>query len=346
MYLQRNTEQEFTINLGDIEFEFGKLGINEITHPIKFSHSTMHNISTDWPSPYFAGRVIDGVPEGGRGTVSGNHGTSGSGGFPTANSINTSIKINDEEVISDGNKKTFDKAEMTTVNHVTLLQNINRDTGKRDGVDFIETVHYVFEKNHMNITVELEAVNDFFIDWYLGLQLTRNGWNHDAYFNQDLAQTELYIQNEELLNSGTKAESPDMQRVTMRNEYGDTVHIRMDKDYGIGYSKIRNDDPIAYLRENNQKFYFHLVKNGNRLIVPKGEKVSYRGSYIFGKNKAVNATNVTYFTEKGIKKAYVDFKTLATENINFTSVEESFNCTLGTNTITSIEPNAYAKVIL
>ena len=65
-----------------------------------------------------------------------------------------------------------------------------------------------------------------------------------------------------------------MQRVTMRNEHGDAIHIRTDKDYGIGYSKIRDNDPIAYLRENNQKFYFHLVKNGNQLIVPKGEKVS------------------------------------------------------------------------
>lgn len=327
-------------------FDFGKLGINQITHPVGFTHSTENGIATDWPSPYFAGRVINGEPENAKGAVSGNHGTSGGGGFATANSVSTSLTLGGQEVTADGTRRRFEKAEMTTINQVTLLQNINQDTGERNGVDFIETVHYVFENNHMNITVELEAVNDFYIHWYFGLQSTRRGFDYEAYFNHDLAQTELYIQNEELLNSGTKAESPDMQRVTMRNEYGDAIHIRMDKDYGIGYSKIRDDDPIAYLRENNQKFYFHLVKNGNQLIVPKGEKVSYRGSYIFGKNKAVNATNVTYFTENGIKKAYVDFKVIATENINYTSVEESFNCVFDKNVITSTTNNAYAKVVI
>lgn len=235
---------------------------------------------------------------------------------------------------------------MTTVNHVTLLRNINLETGERSGIDFIETVYYEFERNHIRITVELEALNDFYIDWYMGLQLTRHGWNYDAYFNHDLAKTKLYIQNEEILNSGTKAESPNMKRVTMRNEQGDAIHIYTDKEYGVGYSKIRDDDVIAYLRENNQKFYFHLVKSGNQLIVPKGTKVKYRGGYIFGKNKAVNATNLTYFTEDGIKKAFVDFKTTATEPVDFTSVEESFNCTFGTNTVTSIVDNAYAKLIL
>lgn len=88
------------------------------------------------------------------------------------------------------------------------------------------------------------------------------------------------------------------------------------------------------------------MKPCNTLIIPKGTKVSYRGGYIFGKNKAVNATSVTYFTENGVAKAYVDFKVIATENISYTSVEESFNCTFDTNTITSTEPNAYAKVLV
>ncbi|PAE27920.1 hypothetical protein CHI07_17145 [Paenibacillus sp. 7884-2] len=346
MYLKRNSEQEFLINLGDITFNFGKLGINKITHPLGFTHSESHTIVTDWPSPYQAGTVSNGTPDNNHAAVSGNHGTEGAGQWATANSESTSIKIGGVEVLEDGSERTFKKAEMTTVNHVTNKANINLSTGVRSQVDFIETVKYTFEHNHMQIEVELEALNDFYINWYMGLQLTRGGWNYDAYFNHDLAQTDLYIQNEELLNSGIKAESPDMQRVTMRNQHGDAIHIFMDKEYGVGYSKIRDDDPIAYLRENNQKFYFHLVKNGNTLIVPKGEKVSYRGSYIFGKNKAVNATNLTYFTENGINKAYVDFKVIATENIEFTNVEDSFNCVFGTNSITSTAPNAYAKLVI
>src|SRR5690606_17929946 len=102
------------------------------------------------------------------------------------------------------------------------------------------------------------------------------------------------------VNSGTKAESPDMERLTMRKGM-DVRHIYIDKNFGIGYSKIRDTDPVAYLERvtetNSGKLYFHLVKNGNTLIVPKGTKIKYRGGYIFGKNKAVNATTVTYFTE-------------------------------------------------
>ena len=198
----------------------------------------------------------------------------------------------------------------------------------------------------MGIEVELEALEDFYINWYMGLQITRPGWNYDAYFNHDLEQTDLYIQDNTILNSGTKGNSPQMQRATIRNNKGDVIHVMLDNEYGIGYSKIRDTDPICYLRDSFQKFYFHLVKNNNVLIVPKGEKVKYRGAYIFGKNKAKNATNVTYFTENGIKKAYVDFKVIATENIDYTSVEDSFNCTFDNNTVTSTEPNAYAKLIL
>ena len=290
--------------------------------------------------------MSNGSPNPDRATVSGNHGTDGGGGFPTARSVSTTITIDGVEVDSDNTEKPFEKIEMITINEVTNKSNINLDTGERSQVDFIETTKYTFEHNRMAVEVELEAVNDFFIGWYMGLQLIRNGWRTDAYFNHDLVKTGLYTQTLDILESGTKEESPNMHRVTMRNNKGDTIHVETDKDYGMGYTKIRNDDPVCYLRENYQKFYFHLVKNYNNLIVLKGEKVKYRGAYIFGKNKAKNATNVTYFTENGIKKAYVDFKVIATENIEYTSVEESFNCTFGSNSVTSTEPNAYAKLII
>lgn len=337
------------INLGDIKFNFGKLGINQITHPIQFTHSEIYPISTDWISPYQAGTVTNGTPDNNHAAVSGNHGTTGAGGFATAESVSTSVKVNGSEVPLDGLRKNFEKVELTTVNHVTNKANIDLTTGERLRVDFIETVKYTFEYNHMQVEVELEALEDFYINWYLGLQATRSGFDGDMYFNHDLVNIGLNAIGSDRINSGTKAETPNMERLTMRKN-DNVMHVYIDKDFGIGYSKIRDTDPIAYLNQvtetNSGKLYYHLVKYENQLIVPKGTKVSYRGGYIFGKNKAVNATNVTYFTEKGIKKAYVDFKILATENINFTSVEESFNCTFGTNHITSTVPNAYAKVVI
>lgn len=290
--------------------------------------------------------MTDGTPDGNHAAVSGNHGTSGGGQWATANSVSTSIKVDGVEVAQDNANVFTDKVELTTVNEVTNKANIDLETGVRSHVDYVETVKYTFERNRMAIEVELEALEDFYINWYMGLQITRPGWNYDAYFNHDLEQTDLYVQDENILNSGTKENSPNMQRATMRNDKGDTIHVMLDNSFGIGYSKIRGNDPICYLRDSFQKFYFHLVKNNNALIVPKGEKVKYRGAYIFGKNKAKNATNVTYFTEDGVKKAYVDFKVIETENIEYSSVEESFNCSFEDNKITSDEPNAYAKLIL
>lgn len=332
--------------MGDIKFNFGKLGINGITHPIGFTHSEYHSIRTDWPSPYQSGTVTEGMPDDNHAAVSGNHGTTGGGEWATANSVSTSLMIDGEEIPADLKVNRANKVELVTINEVTNKANINLQTGVRNRVDYIETVKYIFEHNRMSVEVELEALEDFYIHWYMGLQITRPGWNHDAYFNHDLSQTDLYVQDELQIDSGTKAQSPNMERATMRNDKGDVIHVVLDKDFGVGFSKIRDSDTICYLRDSFQKFYYHLVKSGNTLIVHKGEKVRYRGAYIFGKNKAKNATNVTYFTEDGVKKAFVDFKLIATENIEYSSVEESFNCTFDENKVTSAVPNAYAKLII
>src|SRR5699024_874600 len=191
----------------------------------------------------------------------------------TANSVSTSIKVDGNEVAQDGANVFADKVELTTSNEVTNKVNIDLDTGVRSRIDYIETVKYTFEHNRMAREVELEALEDFYINWYMGLQLTRPGWNHDAYFNHDLEQTDLYIQDNSQLNSGNKEKSPNMDRATLRNNKGDVIHVTIDKEFGIGYSKIRDDDTICYLRDNFQKFYYHLVKNNNALVVPNGEKV-------------------------------------------------------------------------
>src|SRR5699024_5501256 len=235
--LKRNSEQEFDIDLGDIKLKFGKLGINEITHPIQFTHSDTHSIATDWPSPYQSGTATDGTPDGNHAAVSGNHGTSGGGQWATANSVSTSIKVDGNEVAQDGANVFADKVELTTSNEVTNKVNIDLDTGVRSRIDYIETVKYTFEHNRMAIEVELEALEDFYINWYMGLQVTRPGWNHDAYFNHDLEQTDLYIQDNSQLNSGKKEKSPNMDRATLRNNKGDVIHVTIDKEFGIGYSK-------------------------------------------------------------------------------------------------------------
>ncbi|MCR1952821.1 hypothetical protein NSA50_17595 [Clostridium sp. DSM 100503] len=235
---------------------------------------------------------------------------------------------------------------MITKNYVTNLANINLETGERLRNDYIETVTYSFERNHMKVEVKLEPLEDFYIGWYMGLQHTRDNYRKDVYFTYDNEKSSLIQQTSSRIDSGTKNNSRNMNRITFRDFNDNSVHIYIDKDYGIGYNYIGKNDPICYLRESYIKAYYHLVKNGNNLIVHKGQKVKYRGGYIFTKNNAENSTNVSVFWEDGKKKAYVDFRSIATENINYLEVEESINCSLGEGAITSTTNNVYAKVIL
>lgn len=346
IFINRTTEQNFETNLGDIGITFGRMGINRLTHPVSFKNNVSgHDIGTDWISPYFAGATDESgniltIAK----TVGGNHGTVGGGGYATARTVSTEVLV-DDVPIGLSFRDFADKVDVIVENEVSTLDSINLDTGDILQVDFIEKVHYVLEHNHMRIKeVTLTAVNPFYIHWYFGLQFT-NQYNNQMYFTHDLVKSALYTYDGTKLDSGTKAESPDMTRATMINTNNELVHVYTDKNYGIGYSMIRNNDPIAYLDESNRKFYFHLVKNGNRLFFNRGDVKSYRGGYIFGKNEGANAY-VTRFVEDGVQKALVDFRLAATEQLEYTSIEDSVNVTGNGTSLTASTNNAYAKVVI
>lgn len=302
-----------------------------------------HSITTDWVSPYNAGLIVDGVPSGGHAAVGGNHGTTGGGGFATANNLSTTISV-DGETIGNSIDKNARKVVATVVNEITLKENINLTTGVRDSIDAIETVTYTFEKNHMAVHVDLKALTPLYIYWYMGLQST-NAYFDKAYFTYDEVRTDVYNYDGTKLNSGTKLGSPNMTRATMINTNNELMHVYTDKDYGIGYDYIPDDTVIAYLRENNLKFYYHLVKPGQNLMFDANQSHAYRGGYIFSKKEGTNAF-VTRFVEDGVKKALVDFRQVATEQFEYTSIEESQNVTGNGTSLTSSTNNAYAKVVI
>lgn len=343
----RTGEQDFIIELGDSILTFGPLGINQITHPVNIKHTTNHIINTDWISPYQAGTVTNETIDNNHASVSGNHGTVGGGGFRTAHTETTIIK-NSAGTIIEPLGRAIEDVKMTLVveNYVTTLANINLETGERYTYDFKETVTYTFEYNHMQVHTKIEAINPFYVHWYFGLQLTRDGFKKDAYYTNDDTVTELVTQTAAKWNSGTKANSPNVDRVTMRSSDMDVAHVYIDKDFGVGYSHIADDDTVLYLRENFLKMYFHLVKAGSPLILDVGETSEYKGGYIFAKNKAVNATNVTRYTENGVLKALVDFKEIVTEPLIYKSIEESKNVIGNSSTLTAQSDNAWAKVVL
>ena len=324
---------------------FGKLGINRITHPVAFKNDkSSYSVGTDWISPYIAGAIIGGQQSGNAAAVSGNHGTSGGGGHATANTKSTTIKV-DGESIGNGYSGLAKKVEVTIVNQVTLKENINLDTGARNGVDFEETITWVFERNHMKIkNLSIKALKPMYISWYMGPQFTRE-YNDSIFFTYDTNKPGIYTDGTARRNSGTKAQSPNMTRATLMNDNDEMLHIYVDKDYGIGYDHIGSDDVIAYGRDGGQKFYYHLIKSGQTLEFKTGDINSYRGGYIFSDNYGKTAY-VSKFVEDGVQKAFVDFRKAGTETISYTSIEDSRNVTGNGKSLTASTNNAYAKVVI
>lgn len=333
------------MGLGDVNVTFGKLGINQITHPVAFRNGkSNYSVGTDWISPYIAGAIVDGQQSGNAAAVSGNHGTSGGGGHATANTKSTTIKV-DGSTIGNVYSGLAKKVEVTIVNEVTLKENINLDTGARNGVDFEETITWVMERNHMRIKeLSIKALKPMYISWYMGPQFTRE-YNDSIFFTYDTNKPGIYTDGTARRNSGTKAQSPNMTRATLMNDNDNLLHIYVDKDYGIGYDHIGNSDVIAYGREGNQKFYYHLIKNGQTLEFSTGDIHKYRGGYIFSNNSGTNAY-VSKFVEDGVQKAFVDFRKSGTETIEYTSIEDSRNVTGNGKSLTASTNNAYAKVVI
>lgn len=333
------------MSLGDGSVTFGQLGINKITHPVAFSNKKgSYTVGTDWISPYIAGLMVDGVQSGNAKAVSGNHGTSGGGGFATANHKSIVMKV-DDQLINNSYSGRAEKVEVTITNEVTTVENIEETTGARSSVDFEETITWIIERNHMRIkNLSIKALKPMYIRWYMGLQFTRE-YNDSIYYTYDTNKPDIYTDSTDRRNSGTKASSPNMTRATLMNDSRDLLHIYVDKDYGIGYNQIGADDAIAYGNSNNGKFYYHLVKDGNSLEFDANQIHSYRGGYIFAENTGANAY-VSRFVEDGVQKAFVDFRTAATEPIEYTSIEDSRNVTGNGTSLTASTNNAFAKVVI
>lgn len=288
--------------------------------------------------------MTDGVQSGNAKAVSGNHGTDGGGGHATANNKSTTIKV-DGKTIGNSFNGTANKVEVMVVNEVTTVENIDLDSGDRASVDFEETLVYVFERNHMRIEkLELNAFVPIYVAWYMGPQMT-SLYNDSIYFTYDTEKPEVYSDTTVRRNSGAKINSPDMTRASMINGSGELVHVYVDKDYGIGYGNIADNDVIAYKNTGTGKFYYHLVKTGSALEFNQGDKNSYSGGYILSENYGKNAY-VTKFIENGVWKAFVDFRSVATEQIEYTSIEESVNVTGDGTSLTASTDNAYAKVVI
>jgi len=304
----------------DMILDFDLLGINEITHLKRFYLQTRTNkdidklfpttglwytLTTDWISPY--GIMADtNTLNTSTYTVGGNHGTSGSGGFPTARRIETSMYA-DGKLLNDGESVFADEVIIKSIHHIAASNVINTSTGeKRDCVK--EIVTYTIRERHVKVSVELEALEPVKITRYCGPQATRGMWENELYFMNDTTPQIISLTdtNYPYVQSGTKPDSDANQFVLKKD--GNVLVGYFNPDFGIGDSLIADGQPVIHLTETQfGKVYAHLIR-GNEVPLTTGQSIYWVGGYVLAPDltKTVAKTAYSYF-ERNEKIYVLDF---------------------------------------
>ncbi|MBG9839818.1 MULTISPECIES: hypothetical protein [Bacillus cereus group] len=310
--------------------DFDKLGINEITHLKRIykkvvspnvidtnflEDSLWVDITTDWISPYMMAVKNNIVNDSGPSAAGGNHGTDSGSGFPTARHVKTTVYcdgkiVNDGEVVFATEKVVIVAEHMVfSKNAIDLTTGANRDTMK-------EIVTYTITPRHMKVSTFIQALEDVDITWYFGIQSTRDGWNNEIYFMEELDPTlqVIYKMTDNLRHDSGKKTNSKVNRAVMIKG-SDVLSPYYENAYGIGYSHIGDNDTIMYLREGSSgKFYAHLVKNGQTLSLKQGESSYYAGGYIFGSTYPTQIAKAAYSYFESRERIYVlDFFNAGTE---------------------------------
>lgn len=299
---------------------FNKLGINKITHIKKVSYINeskvtrdfsnqvlMYDVFSDWLSPYGM-KALNNVPSeegyGGAFTVGGNHGTDNATGFPTSNSISTQVFVDGNEIFkseiggTDNIVGAKNCIEIITKNFVYASNVVNKLNGnKRNSV--IETVLYRIHKDTIFVTVELEALEDVYLNRYTGFQLTAPP--------VDL-QDRLYFMTENTFNEYRPSEYVGREILSCKKSEGeldrfiwhgenDAIICYRDKNVGISDLRHLNADENVIYKSTSTKCYMHNIsqKNPATVYLNRGQSIYWGGGYTF---------TSTGLKCDGVKKAY------------------------------------------
>lgn len=292
--------------------EFSPLGINNIIHPKKISRETANElttaldgltthyvIDTDWVSPY-KGIIADNGTTSFTGTVGGNHGTAGAGGFATARPVSANFYV-DGKLVTDNQVVYGDIAKLIVTNYVSASNRINTTAGtKADSL--LETVVYTVTKNNIEVAVTLKAEEPLTINGYVGLQMTPQlVSNADIYFGDKATK---YKADGALHNSDGLPFDGD--RVVISNE-SDLVAMHTNRSVGVGNLSKIGTSPIHFVSEFN-KVYSHLIGAGQSLRLLPNQVTYYSGGYSFMSPLKCNGAEKAYKIKLNGQDVYcVDF---------------------------------------
>ena len=307
--------------------EFSPLGINNIIHPKKISRETAgelttaldgltthYVIDTDWVSPY-KGIVADNGTTSFDGTVGGNHGTVGAGGFATARPVSANLYV-DGKLVTDNHVVYGDTAKLIVTNYVSASNKIDVSTGAKSD-SLLETVVYTITKNNIEVAVTLKAEEPLTVNGYVGLQMTPQlVSNADIYFGDKATK---YKADGALHNSDSLPFDGD--RVVISNA-SDLVAMYTNRGVGVGDLSKIGTSPIHFVSEFN-KVYSHLIGTGQSLRLLTNQAAYYSGGYSFMSPLKCNGAERAYKIKLNGQDIYcVDFFSVSVGTYLETSIAD------------------------
>lgn len=233
-----------------------EININKLSNMEDYA---IYIAATDWIGPYTVRKAAINKSSEARFT-GGWHGNQADGtGDPTARMIDYHIqqKPSNVKLIVKNNIQGYN----TTINKEEILQ---------------EIVTYDIKANKIEISVEIEALEDLIMEKYYGLQTQNTIYNGELIYNGIGEKLNPYETSQSLPYSSSMKSS-----LSLRSKEDDhMLQVILDNSYGLGKAEyVSKDKPYAFTLEYG-KSYFNLV-NGIELNMKKGEKVSWKGTYVF-----------------------------------------------------------------
>ncbi|NMA85634.1 MAG: hypothetical protein GX962_17435 [Epulopiscium sp.] len=297
LLVQHNNGEENLVRVGfkynkkeDLWIDFKKGGVNSLMGMGSFYLSSnlypstvpnFHRVSkvflhtaSDWVGPYI---VRQGYEESGDKPrfTGGWHGSNGDEtGSPTGRTSKVEVYIDGKIIMKD---KVFSADEVQV--HVTnYIQGYNTTLLKKEILK--ENVVYRIIHNNIDVSVELEALEDLVIERYYGLQALHGPWRGEIGYFADLNTLQRFSTSINS-NSGLKKDGPNIQGMHFASTNGKHELITwLDRSYGLGaMDYVSLDQPCAFSLAYG-KSYFNLI-HGIEKKMETGEKLYWRGKYTF-----------------------------------------------------------------
>lgn len=252
----------------DVAFTFSPRGVNQLFSIDQITYKNLDistKITTDWIGPYIV-REKNGIDQPPRFT-GGFHGSNGDG-----TGQQTAITKDVEMITSNSHK-----------DESMIIRVTNHIKGYNSHQPLIEeVVSYRLFKNQIQVQVVIKALEALVIEKYYGLQTQNSIWDDSGIIYYDSGRHALFSQER---SHFSRTRNKDLTRAFRITNNKHNISLRVDlSSSGLGRFKYlaENQSPVFIMKysEKSKKGYMNLI-NGKELELDQGEKVYWRGVYLF-----------------------------------------------------------------